>query len=111
MGNMILFLACMLCGAIFLGMGVYAARRKTPMNFWSGVDVPSESISDIPAYNRAMGKLWGGYSAVYFISGLVGLWRPMAATVLMCVLGSGGAVALVLVYKRIEKKYRVKEEK
>ncbi|RKJ38913.1 hypothetical protein D7X94_14315 [Acutalibacter sp. 1XD8-33] len=108
MGNMILFLSCMLCGAIFIGLGIYAAKKKTPMNFWSGVDVPRESISDIPAYNRAMGRLWGGYSAVWFISGVAGLWQPVAATVLMCVLGSGGAVALVLIYKRIEKKYRVK---
>ena len=55
-----------------------------------------------------MGKLWGGYSVVWFLSGLVGLWQPLAATVLMCILGSGGAVVLVLVYKRIEKKYRIK---
>lgn len=108
MGNVILFSTCLLCGAIFLGLGVYARKRKTPMNFWSGVTVPSESISDIPAYNRAMGRLWGGYSVVWFISGLVGLWQPMAATVLMCVLGIAGAAVLVLVYKRIEKKYRVK---
>ena len=108
MGNVILFVSCILCGVIFLGLGVSATKRKTPMNFWSGAAVPSESISDIPAYNRALGKLWGGYSAVWFISGLVGLWRPLTATVLMCVLGSGGAVALVLIYKRIEKKYRIK---
>lgn len=76
------------------------------MNFWSGVEVPSESISNIPAYNRAVGKLWGGYSAVWFVSGLIGLWLPMVATVVMCVLGAVGAVAMVLLYKRIEKKYR-----
>lgn len=108
MGNVILFVSCMICGAIFLGLGVYAAKSKTPMNFWSGAAVPSESITDIPAYNRAMSRLWGGYSAVWFISGLAGLWRPVAATVLMCVLGAAGAVVMVLVYKRIEKKYRVK---
>ncbi len=108
MGKVILFVSCMICGVIFLGIGVYAAKRKTPMNFWSGVAVPSESITDIPAYNRAMSKLWEGYSAVWFISGLAGLWHPVAATVLMCVLGAAGAVVLVLVYKRIEKKYRVK---
>ncbi len=108
MGKLILVFLCMLCGAIFLGIGGYGARRKTPMNFWSGVEVPSESISDIPAYNRAVSRLWGGYSAVWFISGLIALWSPMAATVLMCVLGAAGAVLLVLIYKRIEKKYRVK---
>lgn len=108
MGKVIFFVSCMICWAIFLGLGVYAVRRRTPMNFWSGAQVPSENITDIPAYNRAMGRLWGGYSAVWFISGLVGLWRPVAATVLMSVLGAAGAVVLVLVYKRIEKKYRVK---
>lgn len=107
-GKFIFVFSCMLCGAIFLGLGVYSVRKKTPMNFWSGDEVPSESISDIPAYNRAMSRLWGGYSAVWFISGLVGLWRTEAATVLMCVLGSAGAVVMVLVYKRIERKYRAK---
>ena len=100
MEKYILLLSCMLCGAIFLGLGAYSVKKKTPMNFWSGVEVPSESISDIPAYNRGVGRLWGGYSAVWFISGLTALWR--------CVLGAVGAVVLVLVYKRIEKKYRVK---
>ncbi len=108
MGKVILFISCMICGAIFLGIGVYAAKRKTPMNFWSGVDIPSESITNIPAYNRAVSRLWGSSSAVWFVSGFAGLWRPEAATVLMCVLGAAGAVVLVLIYKRIEKKYRVK---
>lgn len=108
MGKVIFILSCLLCGVIFLAIGFYATKKETPMNFWSGTEVPSESISDIPAYNRAMGKLWGGYSVVWFLSGMIGLWQPLAATLLMCVLGAGGALVLVLVYKRIEKKYRVK---
>ncbi len=93
---------------------MYALRSHFP-GYWrlwrkkkDPDEVPSESISDIPAYNRAVSRLWGGYSAVWFISGLIALWSPMAATVLMCVLGAAGAVVLVLIYKRIEKKYRVK---
>ncbi len=110
MGNWILFVVCWLCGAIFLGMGVYAWRlRDRPMNFWSGQQVPRENVSDLSGYNRAMGKLWGAYGTVYFISGLAALWQPVAAVALMCVLGTAGAVALVLVYKKvIEKKYLTK---
>lgn len=110
MEKWILFVVCWISGVIFLGIGIYAHRlRGRPMNFWSGQEVPKESISDLPGYNRAMGWLWGSYSAPYFISGLVALWRPIEATVLMCVICGAGSVALVLIYKRvIEKKYRVK---
>lgn len=109
MERWILFAVCWLCGAIFLGIGLYAVRRKTPMNFWSGETVPSESVSDIPAYNRAMGKLWGGYGVVYWVAGPIGFWHPIAGVVVMCVLSVIGAAALVLIYKKIiEKKYRIK---
>ncbi|MCI9552826.1 MAG: hypothetical protein HFE94_04745 [Acutalibacter sp.] len=110
MEKWILFIVCLILGAIFLGIGIYARRlRDRPMNFWSGREVPKESVSDLPGYNRAMGWLWGSYGVVYIISGLVALWRPMEATVLMCIIGGAGSVALVLIYKKvIEKKYRIK---
>ena len=30
MGNVILFVSCILCGVIFLGLGVSATKRKPP---------------------------------------------------------------------------------
>ena len=41
--------------ALFTGIGIYAARRKEPMWFWSGTQVRKEEISDVRAYNRANG--------------------------------------------------------
>ncbi|WP_322173826.1 hypothetical protein [Acutalibacter caecimuris] len=110
MEKWILFVVFWICGAIFLGIGIYAWRlRDRPMNFWSGREVPRESITDLPGYNRAMGRLWGGYGVIYFITGLAAFWQPVAAVVLMCLLGTAGAAALVLIYKKvIEKRYRVK---
>lgn len=106
MEKWILFVVFWICGAIFLGIGVYAWRlRDRPMNFWSGREVPRESITDLPAYNLAMGRLWGGYGVIYFITGLAAFCQPVAAVVLT----SAGGVALVLIYKKvIEKRYRAK---
>ena len=45
------------CALLFVGIGLYSFRLKKPMWFWSGTTVDPESISDIPAYNRANGKM------------------------------------------------------
>ena len=42
------------CSLIFIGIGIYSIKRKTPMHFWAGSKVKREEITDIKAYNRAM---------------------------------------------------------
>ena len=34
-GAILLTACCLAAGAIFFGIGVYAGRKKGPMNFWS----------------------------------------------------------------------------
>lgn len=96
------------CGVLFFLIGVYARRKKTPMHFYAGTTVPSEEIADIPAYNRANGWLWQGYSLVFFLS--AALWAASRIASLVClILGSvAGIMILVICYHKIEKKYRVK---
>ena len=51
-GAILLTVCCLAAGAIFFGIGVYAGRKKGPMNFWAGEQVAPEIVTDIPAYNR-----------------------------------------------------------
>lgn len=50
---------------MFIGVGIYSSKRKTPMHFWSGATVKSEEISDIYAYNEANGIMWIVYGLSY----------------------------------------------
>ncbi len=97
------------CSALFTGIGVYALRRKQPMWFWSGTTVKASEISDIPAYNRANGIMWIAFSAIFWASAVLGLFRMGAAGILVAAGCLLGLPALVLVYQRILAKYRVRK--
>lgn len=96
------------CAALFLGIGIYAARREKPMWFWSGTTVDESKISDVRAYNRENGIMWALYSLWFFASGFtyfLSVGVAVALLVLGCTLGIG---LLVATYNKIEKKYKVK---
>ena len=42
---------------LFTGIGIFAWKRKKPMWFWAGSEVKASEISDVPAYNRANGRM------------------------------------------------------
>ena len=99
------------CGALFFGMGVYAAKLKKPMHFWSGSAVDPKTISNVPAYNRANGKMWKQFSVPFWMCGVLAIaslwaqWCAVAYTILIFAGSIGGAVWLLLRYQQILKKY------
>ena len=94
------------CATLFLGIGLYARRMKTPMWFWSGVAVDPDSITDVPAYNKANGRMWMLYSLWYWVSCLVYAVSAVAAMVILMVGSTVGAILLMFAYRRIESKYK-----
>ena len=92
--------------AFFSGIGIFAWKRKKPMWFWSGSTVNEWEIRDVPAYNRANGVMWLCYSAVFWVSTVLGLFRLEAAGAVLAVGCLGGIPVLVIVYNRICKKYK-----
>lgn len=96
------------CAGVFLGIGIWAMKRKDPMHFWSGTTVDPKNITDVPAYNRANGRMWMEFSIPFWICGLLGLWGDrftVAYTVLLCVGSIGGIFWLLWHYHRICKQY------
>ena len=77
------------------------------MWFWSGSSVKENEISDIRAYNHANGVMWIVYSLVLCASSLAGFWNGTAALTLIILAMVVGLPALMMVYQRIYKKYRV----
>lgn len=92
--------------ALFTGIGIYAMKREKPMWFWSGSTVKEYEISDIPAYNRANGLMWIGFSVLFWICAILGFFNITAAgfgLIAVCVFGMP---LLPAVYHRIYRKYR-----
>ena len=92
--------------ALFTGIGVYAWRRKRPMWFWSGTTVDEKELSDVRAYNRANGIMWIAFSAVFWISAVLGFFQIKTGGVIMFAGCTAGIPALIAVYNRIYARYK-----
>ncbi|MCI5650201.1 MAG: hypothetical protein MR332_12390 [Fusicatenibacter sp.] len=107
MENVVWFILMVPCSAVFTIIGIYAWNRKKPMWFWSGSAVEETEIADIPAYNRANGRMWIVYSLPFWLSTFLGVCNQMVALALIaadCVIG---LPVLIVVYERIYAKYKV----
>ena len=80
---------------VFVGMGIYSFKRKTPMYFWAGTTVKSEEISDIKAYNRANGIMWVSYGLSFLLIPLLG---SMVGSIVIAILSPFIIVGMVLCY-------------
>lgn len=106
-GAVLFAITVWICGLLFIGIGVFAWKKKTPMHFWSGTTVKSEEISDIKAYNKANGIMWLIYGGMFMLVGLLSLicsvFVGAAITIFMSV---PGLIILIIVYKKIYNRYK-----
>ena len=94
------------CSLLFTGIGIYAWRRTKPMWFWSGSSVREDEITNVKAYNRENGIMWICYSAVFWISTIMGIGSVSTAGIVLAVGCLGGLPLLVTAYNRIYRKYK-----
>lgn len=64
---MIGFGVWMLVSVMFLGFGIASFKADKPVGFWANAKTPE--IEDIPAYNKAVGKLWCVFAVVLALLG------------------------------------------
>ena len=107
MKNLLWFVIMALCGAVFTGIGAYARKLRKPMWFWSGSSVKEAEIADVPAYNRANGRMWIAFSLPFWLSAFLGIWCSTAAVVLTVANCLIGIPLLVAAYHRIYGRYRL----
>ena len=91
---------------LFVGIGLYAYRCKQPMWFWAGSTVEEKTITDLPAYNRANGRMWLGYSVWYWLSALFWDIHRLTSILLLTLGGTVGTVLLIVIFNRIQRKYK-----
>ncbi len=106
MENLVFLIIMIPLAAFFTGLGVFAMRREKPMWFYSGSEVKPYEIRDVPAYNRANGWMWIGYSLGFWAAAALSFLHVPAAGILTAIWCLGGIPALVLAYKRIYNTYK-----
>ncbi|MCH5339411.1 MAG: hypothetical protein J1E03_11565 [Acetatifactor sp.] len=103
------FVIWMLVGCGFIGYGIYLmlSKREAPVGFWANEKEPPQ-VTDVKGYNRALGKLFGGYGIAFILLGLPMLGGQNSAGVVFTVLGAAWAsIALAIIYSTvILKKYQ-----
>lgn len=106
---MIAFLIWLAMGVTFIIFGIYAmvSKRTVAFGFWANAEV--FPVNKIKEYNRAVGKLWCVFGAVFVLLGIP-LLTENSPYIIMSILGCmAEAIAAMVVYVTvIEKKYRQK---
>ena len=106
--GMVLYIVC---GILFLSLGLWADKSPRPVSFWAGKPVKAEWVTDVAGYNRANAIMWKVYAAAYFLAGilsLLGIWGEtfIYASLILTILSTfPGIPILIIHYKKIEKRY------
>lgn len=92
--------------AVFVLLGIAAWNSKKAVRFWNLSQ--QIRVNDVRKYNQAVAKMWFVFSAIFAVIGLPVLAGQNSAWIAFTILGGMfWAVALMAVYTRIEKKYRI----
>lgn len=107
--SIIYLLILLLCGLLFIGLGIFSIKKKTPMHFWAGIPVKPEEIRDIKAYNKANGIMWIAYGLIFILSGFAPfVWDLNLVAIVFIISIVFGTISLMIVHGKIYEKYKVK---
>lgn len=102
------FFIWLLCGLLFTARGIYCmyAKKEIPFGFWANAD--TAPISNVAAYNRALGKLFTVAGILFILLGLPLLQEQNKAGIIISILGvMGECIVLMAVYTiKIEGNHR-----
>ncbi|NBJ98860.1 hypothetical protein D5282_16425 [bacterium 1xD8-48] len=106
--GLLAFVIWLLCGLLFTARGIYCmyAKKEIPFGFWANAN--TAPVSNVAAYNRALGKLFTVAGIVFILLGLPLLQGQNKAGVIISILGTMvECIVLMAVYTvKIEGKYR-----
>ncbi|MDO5155938.1 MAG: hypothetical protein Q4D51_08220 [Eubacteriales bacterium] len=111
---MVGFIVWCISAMIFVVLAVVCFCSKKAVGFWANSSQKLE-VTDVKAYNRAMGILWMIFAVVLCCLGIPLLQEGEESVPLILFVTGGGTIveciALMIVYVfLIEKKYRIKEK-
>lgn len=102
------FVIWILISVLFVALGVYIIKSKKakPFGFWANANAPE--VTDVVAYNKALGKLWIIFGIGFAVDGLPLLAGQNSPLILISVVGAMFLCIGVMVYYSlaIEAKYK-----
>ena len=103
----IYFLSFLLSALIFIGFGIIALKKQTPIHFWAGTVVKPEELSNVKAYNRANGIMWITFGLLIMLSTILTiLFDSQIWTLISVVILFLGLILMMIIYNRIYNKYK-----
>ncbi|MGL5329201.1 MAG: hypothetical protein ACRDD7_08030 [Peptostreptococcaceae bacterium] len=102
------FIAIMPVVVVFIGMGIYALNKKTPVHFWAGITVKSEEISDVKSYNKANGIMWITVGLSFIIFPIITSMVEGISTMILGLIPMFEVIGMMVCYQLIYNKYKVK---
>jgi len=98
------FLIWAAVGILMIGIGMHAFFAKKPQHFWANVKMGK--VTEVKKYNRAVGRLFCAYGALFILLGLPLLFENKGWILLSCFGVMLLTVALMAIYAAvIEPKY------
>lgn len=100
------FVICTIVAGIMLLIGWSSRKSEEAVGFFTWVNPPK--VKDVRAYNHAVAKIWFFFASVLEISGISLFFlpqnSPLAALVSVVIMFF--VIGMIVVYLKIEKKYR-----
>lgn len=108
MARIVAFIVWIVISLLFVCIGIYIIKCKDakPFGFWANAGVPE--VTDVVAYNKALGRLWIIFGVGFAVDGLPLLAGQNSPLILISVVGAMFLAIGVMVYYTlvIESKYK-----
>lgn len=97
-----------ICAILFLGIGIFQYKSKSPVGFYSGEIPPkAEELTDVSAWNKKHGMMWIIYSGIVIISWIVSCFIGDSIWILVPIFGGLliPGVFMIMYHNRLRKTY------
>lgn len=106
------FVIWVICGLLFVGIGIYDYMSKKQVGFWAKFDVPE--VEDVIGFNKAVGRLFITYGVVFILIGIPlipSIFYKNVLLVFIPIIGTVFETIWLMVYfvMKIEKDYYPKK--
>ena len=106
------FVIWVICGLLFVGIGIYDYMSKKQVGFWANFDVPE--VEDVIGFNKAVGWLFITYGVVFILIGIPlipSIFYKNVLLVFIPIIGTVFETIWLMVYfvMKIEKDYNPKK--
>ena len=101
------FLIIFVCGLGIYLFGAWVSKQTDkPVGFWANGDpIDPKTVTDIPGYNRELGKVFRIYAFGCLASAVLLPFAAAVSLILLIIWGIFGTWWLIRSYKRMEKRY------